>query len=265
MPTSPPVALTIAGSDCSAGAGIQADLKAFSAHRVFGLTAVTCVVAEVPGKVGSISPVPPEVLGEQLQLLGSAFPIAAIKTGMLYSSEHVNVIIEWLQGLEQRPPIVIDPVMVATSGDPLLKDAAVDVYTEGLLPMAAVITPNLDEAAQLTGAQINSLDDLRRAAIDLAQNFATSVLAKGGHLQGETATDILANPDGTTREFEAPWVAGVNTHGTGCTYSAAIAAELAGGHDLGDAVASAKRFVSAAIRDYFRWQGTDALNHFQQP
>lgn len=264
MHNSPPVALSIAGSDCSAGAGIQADLKSFSAHGVFGLTAITCVVAEVPGQVGSIVPVPPEVLAEQLDLLGKTFPIAAIKTGMLYSSDHVRVCIDWLKTLDPLPPLVIDPVMIATTGDSLLKDDALEVYTGELLPLATVITPNLDEAVALAGAPIGSLSDLELRAGELAKQFGTSVLAKGGHLAREVATDVLAGPDGDLEEFSAPFVAGVNTHGTGCTYSAAIAAGLADGSHLIAAVGGAKRFVSSAIRDYFQWQDVDALNHFQQ-
>ena len=144
MHSSPPITLSIAGSDCSAGAGIQADLKTFSAHGCFGLTAVTCVVAELPGKVGSIVPVPAPVLREQLDLLWDGFPIGAIKTGMLYSAEHVAATVGWLRSIEKVPPLIIDPVMIATSGDSLLKDSALEVYTQELLPMAAVVTPNLD-------------------------------------------------------------------------------------------------------------------------
>lgn len=262
MHQSPPVALSIAGSDCSAGAGIQADLKTFSSFGVFGLTAVTCVVAEIPGKVGSIVPVPPEVLGEQLRLLGAGFPIAAIKTGMLYSSAHVRVAIEWLRSLEVMPQLVIDPVMIASSGDSLLRDDALAVYTGELLPLATVITPNLDEACALSGERIRSREDLEAAARRLVERFGTAVLAKGGHLQGEIATDILALPDGGTHHFSAPFVPGVSTHGTGCTYSAAITAGLSKGNDLPAATAAAKRFVTAAIHDYFRWDTTDALNHF---
>ena len=263
MPDSPPIALSIAGSDCSAGAGIQADLKTFSAHGVFGLTAVTCVVAEVPGEVGSIVPVPPEILAEQLDLLRAAFPIASIKTGMLYSSDHVQVVIDWLQGFD-HPPLVIDPVMVATTGDALVAGDALEVYSDELLPMASVITPNLDEAMALGCAPIGDTDQLLAAAILLAGRFSTNVLLKGGHLGGETASDALAGTTGDTKLVSAPFVRGVNTHGTGCTYSAAIAANLACGHDLPTSLISAKRFVTAAIHDYFRWHETDALNHIQQ-
>lgn len=264
MPNSPPIALSIAGSDCSAGAGIQADLKSFSAHEVFGLTAVTCVVAEVPGHVGSISPVAPEVLAEQLELLRGAFPIAAIKTGMLYSGDHVRVVIDWFQSLDPCPPLVIDPVMIATSGDSLLKDDALEVYTRELLPMATLVTPNLDEAVALGCAEFHDREGLIAAAIQLAKSYATNVLVKGGHLAGDTASDAMSDPAGNTHVVNAPYLSGVYTHGTGCTYSAAIAANLACGHDLPTSLGFAKRFVTAAIHDYFRWENTDALNHFQQ-
>ncbi|MGI9244969.1 MAG: bifunctional hydroxymethylpyrimidine kinase/phosphomethylpyrimidine kinase [Verrucomicrobiales bacterium] len=263
MADSPPIALSIAGSDCSAGAGIQADLKTFSSFGVFGLTALTCVVAEVPGRVGSIVPVPPATLTEQLELLGEAFPIAAIKTGMLYSSDHVRATVDWLRRLPQPPPLVVDPVMIASSGDSLLQDSALAVYTDELLPLATVLTPNLDEACALSGDPITSKSDLELAAKRLVERFGTAVLAKGGHLRSDTATDLLATPDGGIEEFRADFVPGVSTHGTGCTYSAAIAAGLAKGDGLSAATASAKHFVTAAIRDYFRWRDTDALNHFR--
>ena len=153
--------------------------------------------------------------------------------------------------------------MIATSGDSLLKDSALEVYTNELLPMATLITPNLDEAEALSGSQIKTQADLERVAVDLAVRFNTNVLAKGGHLRGENAVDVLASASGGIEIFTAPYIPGVSTHGTGCTYSAAIAAQLASGRDLSNAVNTAKRFVSAAISGYFRWQGTDALNHFR--
>jgi len=263
MPDSPPIALSIAGSDCSSGAGIQADLKSFTEHGVFGLTAVTCVVAEIPGHVGSIAPVPVEVLAEQLVLLRDAFPIAAIKTGMLYSSDHVRVVVDWLQSFN-HPPLIVDPVMVATSGQSLLKDGALAVYTQELLPMATLVTPNINEAIALGSAEIGDKQELIEAARWLARVFGTSVLVKGGHLRGQTASDAMASPAGHTHVLNSPYFSGVKTHGTGCTYSAAIAANLACGQDLPTSVSNAKGFVTAAIRGYFHWRDTDALNHFQQ-
>ncbi|NBV34941.1 MAG: hydroxymethylpyrimidine/phosphomethylpyrimidine kinase [Proteobacteria bacterium] len=216
MHSLPPV-LSIAGSDNSAGAGIQADLKTMSALEVYGLTAVTCVVAEVPGKVSAIYGVPPALVAEQIRLLFEAFPIAALKTGMLYSTEILRSVIRTLGEVAVRralPPLVVDPVMVATSGDSLLENEAVAVYCEGLFP----------------------------------------------------ASDLLIQLGGEEHLFEAPFVYGVSTHGTGCTYSAAVAAELGKGAGLVEAVGVAKQFVSRAVSRHMRWersgQQTDALHHF---
>jgi hydroxymethylpyrimidine/phosphomethylpyrimidine kinase len=266
---SPPVALTVAGSDCSSGAGLQADLKTFSAFGVYGLTAVTCVVAEIPGKVTRIQPVPRPVLEEQLRLLLSGFPVAAVKTGMLFSRPLIEAVAAALTTLEdgRRPVLVVDPVMVATSGDPLLQRSAVRAFERQLFPLAAVITPNLDEAAVLLGKEVKSVRELEPAARWLRDRYGCAVLLKGGHLQGKTAVDVLADGEGILR-LEAPFVRGVATHGTGCTYSAAIASGLASGNPLREAVATAKEYVSAAIAQPFRWgrgdQRIDALNHFRQ-
>ncbi|CAN5314872.1 bifunctional hydroxymethylpyrimidine kinase/phosphomethylpyrimidine kinase [soil metagenome] len=268
MPTSPPVALTIAGSDCSAGAGIQADLKTFSSFGVFGLTAVTCVVAETPGTVARIAAVDAETVAGQIRLLLGAFPVAAIKTGMLYDRPQIAAACAELARVAGSVPLVVDPVMVASSGDPLLKPEAVALYHRDLIPLARLLTPNLDEAAFLLGEPIGAEADLLPAAQALAARFGCAVLVKGGHLEGTEAIDVLV--DGSRSEtFSAPFVPGVSTHGTGCTYSAAIAAGLAQGLELTAAVARGKRFVTAAITDYFRWNQppghaspTDALNHF---
>src|SRR4051812_10087951 len=170
-----PVALSIAGSDNSAGAGIQADLKTMSALGVYGVTAVTCVVAEVPGKVSAIQPIEPRIVAQQIRLLFEAFPIGAIKTGMLYSSEIIEVVhetlVECLAKCPQRPPIVIDPVMVATSGDALLKHGAVELYQKRLFPLATVITPNLDEVRTLLGKDVTNYEEMCDAAHELASTF----------------------------------------------------------------------------------------------
>jgi hydroxymethylpyrimidine/phosphomethylpyrimidine kinase len=268
--SSPPVALTIAGSDCSSGAGLQADLKTFSAFGVYGLTAVTCVVAEVPGKVSRIQPVSRPVLEEQLRLLLSGFPVTAAKTGMLYSRPLIEATAAALGAVpaERRPALVVDPVMVATSGDPLMQRAAVKACERVLFPLATLLTPNLDEAAVLLGQPVRRAEELEGAALALRALCGCAVLLKGGHLRGRTAVDVLADDEGLLR-LEAPFVAGVATHGTGCTYSSAITAGLAAGRSLRDAVRTAKDFVSAAIARPFRWGrgagGIDALNHLQPP
>ena len=267
-----PVALTIAGSDNSAGAGAQADLKTMSALGIYGVTAITCVVAEVPGKVSAIQPIEPRIVAEQIRLLFEAFPIGAVKTGMLYSREIIAVVCDMLaecfEKCAQKPPLVVDPVMVATSGDLLLQPDAIALYRERLFPLATLITPNLDEARTLLGHPIESLDAMRRAGSELFEQIGVNVLLKGGHLREAVATDLLVERSGTS-EYSAPFVQGVSTHGTGCTYSAAVAAGLAKGLSLQNAVAEAKTFVGRAVTHFLRWEkdgrATDALHHFAPP
>ena len=262
MQTSPPVALSIAGSDNSAGAGAQADLKTFTALGVYGLTALTCVVAEVPGRVSAIAPVPPEIVAEQIRLSLEAYPVGAVKTGMLHAREVIEAVCDALEGV--RPVLVVDPVMIATSGARLLEPEGIDAYRNRLFPLATLVTPNLDEAAVLWGRPISSLVEMREAGRELCAQFGCAFLLKGGHLKGE-AVDLLITPDGSETEFTAPRIAGVSTHGTGCTLSAAITAGLAGGLPLAEAVACAKGFVTGAIARHYRWPGangeTHALNH----
>lgn len=257
MPT-PPVALSIAGSDNSAGAGAQADLKTFTALGVYGLTALTCVVAEVPGRVSAIAPVPPEVVAEQIRLSLAAFPVAAVKTGMLHSRAIIEAVCATLESA--RPVLVVDPIMVATSGSPLLEPDGVAAYRERLFPLAALVTPNLAEAAALWGRPVASLAEMREAGRELCGLYGCAFLIKGGHLQGE-AVDLLVTPQGEEETFAAPRVPGIATHGTGCTLSAAITAGLAAGKPLAEAVACAKGFVTRAIAGSYRWGGTQALNH----
>ena len=262
MTHNPPVALTIAGSDSSAGAGIQADLKTFSALGVYGLTAITCVVAETPGIVSKILPLSPEIVREQIEVLLASFPAAAIKTGLLVSSEIVAEVAQRLRAHAKQTsvPLVIDPVMVATSGDALLRDEAIEIYERELFPLATLVTPNLGEAGRLLGKPVRDLTDMRTAGETLAKKYGTSVLLKGGHLTGDQAIDLLFL-EGNVIEFSAPFSRGVATHGTGCTYSAAIAAGLARGLPLEEAVRRAKEFVSATIAQHFAWGNVHALNH----
>jgi hydroxymethylpyrimidine/phosphomethylpyrimidine kinase len=263
-----PVALTIAGSDSSAGAGAQADLKTFNSLGVYGLTAITCVVAEIPGKVERIQAVAADVIATQITLLLDHFPVGAIKTGLLHSGEIVSQVATILRersaGSGRRIPLVVDPVMVATSGDLLLKKEAIQVYENELFPLAAVVTPNLDEAATLLGEPIADLAGLRTAGQKLAARYGVPILLKGGHLMGAHAVDLLCTGGGVV-EFSAPFVPGVQTHGTGCTYSAAIAAGLASGLPLEESVRRGKKFVTAAIARHFAWprngEGVQALNH----
>ena len=264
-----PVALTIAGSDSSAGAGIQADLKTFSALGVYGLTTITCVVAETPGKVSRIEPISPEIVHEQIAVLARNFPIAAAKTGLLCSGEIVEAvaraIVDVLRKVDSSIPLVVDPVTVATSGDMLLAAEAMEIYERELFPIATLLTPNLDEAGKLIGEPIRDLKAMRKAGRQLQQKYAVSILLKGGHLVRDDAIDLLFAGDKIS-EFSAPFVRGVATHGTGCTYSAAITAALASGLSLEAAVRRAKKFVTASIAQRLRWKSKsgrniDALNH----
>jgi hydroxymethylpyrimidine/phosphomethylpyrimidine kinase len=266
----PPVALTIAGSDNSAGAGAQADLKTFSALGVYGLTAITCVVAEVPGKVSAIQTVSTGMVREQIRLSLEAFPVAAIKTGLLHRGQVIETVCDLLEELSAkntRIPLVIDPVMVATSGQPLLQPDAIAIYTQRLFKLATLVTPNLSEVRALLGKPVTTVEQMRKAGPELVEKYGAAFLLKGGHLDGAHATDLLFDGNNVL-EFTAPFVPGVATHGTGCTYSAAITAGLAWGLPLDRAVAGAKTFVTRAIEQHFAWPTeygkTAALNHFRQ-
>ena len=258
-----PVVLTIAGSDSSCGAGAQADLKTLSSLGCHGLTAITCIVAETPGRVRSIQSVKPEIVRDQLEVLLAAYPVAAIKTGMLFSTPIIRAVAGVLLSIKKLPPLVIDPVMVASSGDPLLKADALTAYEKHLFPLATLITPNLDELGILTGFHPASLNEMRLAGKRLVAATGSAILLKGGHIKGRTATDILLNADWEEQEYSAPFIKGVETHGTGCTYSAAIAAGLAKGLSLPKAVAGAKKFITRAIRDSLRWGKVQALDQVQ--
>ena len=250
------VALSIAGSDSSGGAGIQADLKTFSALGVYGLTAVTCIVAEVPGRVSRIEPASARIVREQIEVLAKSFQIAAIKTGLLCSAEIVSAVAKAIRSAEEifarRIPLVIDTVFVATSGEPLLEPAAIETYEKELFPLARLITPNLDEAEQLLGTKIKDRQSMHRAGKELEKRFRTGILLKGGHLRGDQAVDLLFS-NGKVVEFSAPKAFGVATHGTGCTYSAAITAGLAKSLPIQEAITQAKKFVTDSIARHFRW------------
>jgi hydroxymethylpyrimidine/phosphomethylpyrimidine kinase len=263
-----PVACSIAGSDCSAGAGLQADLKSFTKFRVYGLTAVTCVVNEVPGKVQSIVPCEAKFVADQVSLLLRSFPVKAAKTGMLHNAGIIRAVAEIWQNLpkKQRPALIVDPVMVATSGDSLVTSDAVRAFETELFPQATLLTPNLDEAAVLLGQPIATQAELAPAAAALSKKYGCSILLKGGHLKGKRAVDVLYEVKGKVSQFSAAFVPGFATHGTGCTYSAAITANLALGKDLASACGTAKRFVTRSISHGARWKGpagtVDALRHW---
>ncbi len=244
---SKPVALTIAGSDNSAGAGIQADLKTFSSLGVYGLTALTCVVAEAPGVVSGVEPVPVDLVREQVRLSFSHYFVDAAKTGMLWSREIIEAVVEQVE--TKKVKLVVDPVMVASSGDKLLKDDAIAIYREKLIPLATVVTPNLDEAGVLLDRKISSLEEMRVAGPELVERYGVPFLLKGGHLAGEEAIDLLFVTSSYCHELHGPLVKGIDFHGAGCTYSAALAAGLASGNNLLTSAENAKFFMNRAIAE----------------
>lgn len=264
-----PVVLSIAGSDCSGGAGIQADLKTFAYFQTYGLTAVTSVVAEAPGCVETSEPVSPETLSSQLNILAKSYPICGIKTGMLANVELCEAVINFLEDLdssENAVPIIVDPVLVSSSGKPLLHADALDLYRQRLLPLATLATPNLDEATTLLNmTAISSHDDMDKAARKFTGQFQCMTLLKGGHMDGSDSTDIFW--DGTSiHDFSAERIRNKNPHGTGCTFSAAITALLAHQYPLIEAIESAKEYISAAISQSYNPSisdtNIDTLNHF---
>jgi len=246
-------ALTIAGSDSGGGAGIQADLKTFAALGVHGASVVTCLTAQNPRHVLGIYPATPEFVVLQLQAVFSELPPRAIKTGMLFSADIIEAIASFVK--RNRPAeckLIVDPVMVATSGGLLLEKSAVKALCTNLLPMADLITPNIPEAEALTGARLTDSDALRNCARQLHSKFGCAVLLKGGHLaKAREARDVFY--DGKTELLlSAPFVRGVSTHGTGCTCSAAVAAYSVRGRSLAEAVRLAKRYITRAIRSSTR-------------
>jgi hydroxymethylpyrimidine/phosphomethylpyrimidine kinase len=244
MALAKPVALTIAGSDPSGGAGIQADLKAFHQFGVYGEAAITLITVQNTRGVERIECLAPDLVADQIRAVISDIPPGAAKTGALGN----RCIIEAVAGLAAGFPfpLVVDPVILSKHGAALLEADAVDALKTRLLPYTYLLTPNLEEAALLTGAEVRNVGDMRKAAENLAALGPRAVLVKGGHLGGD-AIDVLFH-QGEFREFTSPRIATRNTHGTGCTLSAAITASLASGYDLPEAVERAKRFVTAAIR-----------------
>jgi hydroxymethylpyrimidine kinase/phosphomethylpyrimidine kinase len=255
-----PVALTIAGSDSGGGAGIQADLKTFAALGVHGASAIACLTAQNPKRVLAIEPCSPKILRQQIEAVFEELNPAVVKTGMLFSAENVSVVVEFFKN--KKCPLVVDPVLISTSGAKLLEPRALKILTEKLLPLATLVTPNLSEAEILSGQKISSVEEMRIAARKIHSFFGCAVLLKGGHLKnGKEATDIFF--DGKTELLlSAPFVKGVRTHGTGCTYSAAICAALALGNDLPRSVEIGKKFVTAAISNSYKIGKHFALGNF---
>lgn len=255
-----PVALSIAGSDPSGGAGIQADLKTFHRFGVYGEAAVTLITVQNTRAVTRVQVLDPELITQQIRAVVEDIPPQAAKTGALGSAEVVHAVAEIAR--EFTFPLVIDPVMISKHGAPLLSVDAQEVFRRELLPQAALLTPNLPEAAALVGFDVHDLASMREAAQRLVDLGAAAVLVKGGHLATGDAVDLLLWQSGW-HEFTAPRIATRHTHGTGCTYSAAITAGLAQGQDLVSAITAAKAFVTAAIRTAPGFgEGAGPLNHF---
>jgi hydroxymethylpyrimidine/phosphomethylpyrimidine kinase len=257
--------LTIAGSDSGGGAGIQADLKTFSALGCYGMSVITALTAQNTTGVTGIHAVPPDFADRQMTAVIGDIGVDAVKIGMLYSAELIESVADNLKRHDVKT-IVLDPVMVAQSGDKLLQEEAIEALKKHLIPMATVVTPNLPEAEVLLGRDIDGLDGMRSSAKALADLGCRSVLVKGGHLETPDSTDVLyiggedrfvVIPD---RRVETP-----NTHGTGCTLSSAITAHLARGLDIEPAVKKAKRYIAEAIRAgaaYRIGQGSGPVHHF---
>mgnify|MGYP000232915715 CR=1 FL=1 len=279
--TTLPVALTVAGSDSGGGAGIQADLKTFEARDVFGTSAVTAITAQNTTGVTASQPLDPETVREQIRAVVDDFPIGAVKTGMLANADIVDAVATAFEALRDRPhadpvPVVVDPVIVAESGDPLLDDGAIDTITDQLLPLATLVTPNVHEAERLTAHDIQTNADVTDAAHTLVDMGATAALVTGGHLGGDPVDVLVAREPGTNdepatadeltvTEFEHNRIPTDATHGSGCTLSAAITAELASGARLVDAVEAATEFVTRAIRfGYGFGDGAGPVHHLAE-
>lgn len=261
MASNPPVALTVAGSDSAGGAGIQADLKTFAANGVFGTSVVTAVTAQSTAAVLGVEVMGPDFVELQLRAVLEDLPVAAVKTGMLGSSAVVAAVARWAAA-GRLPNLVVDPVLHASTGRPLLDDGAVAAYRE-LLPHALVATPNLREAATLTGSAVEDLDDMAAAGLALAAWGVPFVMVKGGHLPGEAVDVVVA--DGEVRHLRHARVETANDHGTGCTLSAALTAGLAAGAAPLDALEAAKAYVTRAIAGAAGWRlgsGHGPLDHF---
>ena len=258
---SPPRALTVAGSDSGGGAGIQADLKTFAAFGVYGSSVLTAVTAQNTLGVSAVQEIDTDVIAAQIDAVMSDIGADAVKTGMLSSAAIIETVVDGLRRHDVET-LVVDPVMVAASGDRLLREDAVATMKSELIPLALVLTPNAPEAEALTGVSVGSDEEAREAARAIAGMGARNVVVKGGHMPGSEAVDLFF--DGSSFEvFRAPRIDTRSTHGTGCTFASAIAAGLALGRDLPDAIGEAKRYVTGAIRHAAAiGSGHGPLNHF---
>lgn len=262
-----PVVLSIAGSDSGGGAGIQADLKTMSALGCFGTTAITAVTVQNTVGVSGIHAIPVDFVKAQIKAVMDDLKPSAIKIGMVHSAELAIGIAEVL-GYYPHIPVVFDPVMVATSGDSLISSDTVATLKEHLFPVARLVTPNLDEAAILAEMGITTVGDMKNSAKKIMSYGCNAVLVKGGHLKGPDLFDVYLDKDGNERIFRSTPIATINTHGTGCSLSSAIASFIALGHDLDNSISKSKKYIQNAIeqgKDVQTGQGHGPLNHFFDP
>ncbi len=262
-----PTVLTIAGSDSSGGAGIQADLKAMSAIGVFGTSAITAITAQNTCGVRAIQGVSPDVVKSQIEAVLDDLPCRTIKMGMLFSQAIIEAIADCLNRYPLEH-IVLDPVMVSTSGGRLIEEEAVAAVKSLLLPRATLVTPNIPEAEILGGCSIANEEDMKHAAEQMLRKGCHAVLIKGGHFMGEDSTDLLFLPGSEPIRYTSPRIATRNTHGTGCTFSSAITSYLALGLPLPDAVAAAKEYLTQALlagADVMIGEGHGSVNHLFAP
>ncbi|MDR1920930.1 MAG: bifunctional hydroxymethylpyrimidine kinase/phosphomethylpyrimidine kinase [Candidatus Adiutrix sp.] len=257
-------ALTIAASDSGAGAGIQADLKTFAAHRVYGLCVMSAVTAQNTTAVTAMECLSPELVTAQLAAVFDDIPVEAVKIGLLGNAANARAVYDFLARIEAGPPVVLDPVMVSASGHAFLGLEATEAL-KALISLAALVTPNIPEAEALSGLTINGPRAMEEAAARLIELGPESVMIKGGHGSGESSDDLLFHKSGQSQWLRGPRLATKNNHGTGCTLSSAIAANLALGLDLTTAATLAKRYVTAAMENSLNLgHGPGPLNHFHE-
>lgn len=260
-----PVILTIAGTDPSGGAGIQADIKAISANGCYAASVITALVAQNTCGVQAIHPIPPTFITQQLESVFSDLDVAAVKIGMLYDEDVIHAV---THAVKKYTPahVVLDPVMIAKNGSPLLKPETIETLKNTLFPYTHLITPNLPEAEALLETSIQTTEAMHHAAVNLGDQFGCHVLIKGGHLKGEQASDVLFDPEnGSTRWFHEKRIHTRNTHGTGCSLSSTIATFLAQGMTMPEAVQKAKTFLTLAIESGSRQtlgHGSGPIDHF---
>ena len=258
---SAPVALTVAGSDSGGHAGIQADMLTIAANQVYATSAITCITAQNPDGVSSIQPADPELVSDQLNQLAAYYDIRAAKTGMLFNHSIIETVARFFRERESIE-LVVDPVMIASSGQSLLEEDTISLLKETLLPRAGVITPNLDEAEILVGGDIDTPLEMEEAGRELADHYHCAALLKGGHLEGNSLVDIVCLPDGSVHSFAQERILNIDTHGSGCTLSAAIAAQLARQEEPLSAITLALNYLRKAMTQAVSLPQGRFINHF---